>query len=293
MSYKNVDLKKTHHAMKVYLDGMKKAKEAQAKRAAANAEFTSALQQKYNPEAYKAEYFDSYFRPKMKAEIDAHNKATREAFLKDTEKIAAEMMEAAMTLRDAEDFRMQALDFEDGTLINALKMLDTYGKDMPLEEQRNLCMNFRGDMPALKAIEAKMKQNGMHYHSIAHKLQARFDPDFCDELAQQAYRLTLGEYNLKSYEAWFTDQLKEKAEAYGLDLEKDPYREAIRKDAYGTGPNSPQYQEMQRQHEAHKLLAKWENDLQEMEANGATEQANRSAKQIYDVLSEDGIKFRE
>lgn len=293
MSYKNTNLKKMHHALKTYLDGMKKAKAAQEKRAADNAEFTNAIRQKYNPEAYKKEYFDTYFLPKMHAEIEAHNKATKEAFLKEMQQTAQEMYEAAETLKEGKDFRLQALDFEDGTLVNALKMIEIYGKDMPAEEQANLCYTFRGDMPALQAIESKMKQNGLHYHSIAHRLQGKLDPDLCDEMAQQAYRLTLGEYNLKGYESWITEQLNEKAEMYGLDLSVDPYRQALKKDAYTTGGNSEWYQEEQRQQEAHKLIKKWESELQEMEAAGNTEQANRSAKQIYDVLKEDGIKIRE
>lgn len=293
MSYKNTDLKRTHHAMKTYLDGMRKAKAAQDKRAQANTEFSRSIQTKYPAGQFSQEYYNSVIYPKLKAEIDAHNERTKTDFIRETETAAAEMLEAAKTLKENADFRTQALDFDDQRLINALKMLDAYGKDMPYAEQANLCYTFRGDMPALRAIENGMKKNGMRYSQIAHDLQKTIDGELLDEMQFKAYQLQSGNYTFGSYETWFTKELTDKAEAYGLDLTVDPYREAIRKDAYGTGVNSGAFQEQQRQSDAHKLLAKWEKELQEMEAAGNTEQANRSAKQIYDVLAEDGIKFRE
>lgn len=279
--------------MKVYLDGMKKAKAAQEKRAAANAAFTKELRSRYNAEGYRKEYFEGVMLPKMQKEIDEHNRKVDEDFKAEMQETAAEMLEAARTLKAAQDFRTQALDFDDQRLVNALKMLDLYGKAMPIEEQRNLCLTFAGDMPALQAIEHKMKQNGMKYYTIAQQLQAKISQEVTDEMEMQAYKLTKGKYDLKSYEKWFTDELTGKADIYGLDLQKDPYREAIKNDAYMTGSNSPAFQEQERQSKAHKLIAQWEKDLQEMEAAGNTEQANRAAKQIYDVLAEDGIKFRE
>lgn len=299
MSYSKTDLKATHHALKVLKDGFRKAQSAHQKRADANAAFTQDLNRKYPADHYDKAYYDGVIYPKIRAEVSAWNEKSKQMFVEDMGQTTGEMLEAVRTLREAKDFRTQALDFSDPTLINALRMLDVYGKNMPFEEQRNLCMTFCGDMPALKAIENGMKKNGMKYHEIAHKLQAPVSTEFLDEAEQIIYSMMPEVSDNPSFEKgrsymlWFNREIDEKAEIYGLDLSVDPYREALRKDVYFTGANSEAWQDQERQQNAHKLVKQWENDLREMESRGDHEQANRSAKQIYDVLAEDGIKLRE
>lgn len=99
--------------MKVYLDGMRKAKAAQDKRAQANAEFLRSIQAKYPAGQFSQEYYNSVIYPKLKAEIDAHNERTKADFIRETGTAATEMLEAAKTLKDNADFRTQALDFDD------------------------------------------------------------------------------------------------------------------------------------------------------------------------------------
>ena len=161
MSYKNTDLKRTHHALKVIRDGMVKAKACQQRRKAENESFARALQAKYPAEKYSKTFYESQILPTLKTEVDAHNIKALADFKNEMEQTADDMLEAVKTLKDSADFRSQALDFSDPTLINALKMLDAYGKDMPLGEQINLVYTFAGDMPALRAIENGMKKNGM------------------------------------------------------------------------------------------------------------------------------------
>lgn len=299
MSYKNTDLKATHHALKVLKDGFRKAQTAHQKRADANAAFTADLNRKYPAGHYDKAYYDAVIYPKIREEVKAWNEKSKQTFVKDMGQTTGEMLEAVRTLREAKDFRTQALDFSDQTLINALRMLDTYGKDMPFEEQRNLCLSFSGDMPALRAIENGMKKNGMRYSEIAHKLQAPVNSDFLDEAENVIYRM-MPEVSEnpsfdrgQSYMLWFNREIDEKAEIYGLDLSVDPYREAIRKTAYKAGADSEWSQDFHKEQEAHKLVREWEKDLREMESRGESEQANRSAKQIFDVLTSDGVALKE
>lgn len=287
MSYKNTDLKSTHHAMKVIRDGMRKARACQEKRKHENDVFTAEINAKYPSGKYSKNFYESQILPMMKAEIDAHNEKINNDFMQEMGQTSLDMIEAVRTLKANPDFKNQALDFSDPTLINALKMLDTYGADMPYEEQMNLCYSFRGDLPALRAIEAKMKKNGMRYSRIAHELQSGFDPEMLDEMEQSFVSLANGRYTLGGYSDWFTGEIEKKAEYYGLDLEKDPYREALASVMDKTPKAYLDQQEKQRN--TRELVEKWEADLREMEQNGETERANRSAKVIYDLVREDGM----
>ena len=296
MSYKNVNLKRTHHALKVLKDGFRKAEQAHEARSADNESFARELRAKYPEGNYSTAFYTSAILPKLKADTDAHNAKNRQQFIDTMGETPAEMLEAVRTLREGADFRTQALDFSDPTLINALKMIDAYGKEMPFEDQRNLCLTFAGDFPALKAIEAKMKKNGLSYHSIAHKMQKQIDGALLDEAESIIYSMfpeAGATFKGNQYREWYNREINETAEILGLDLSVDPYREAIKADAYHTGGNSEWYQEQKRQQEAHKLIREWENDLREMESQGDTEQANRSAKAMYNALAESGIKLRE
>lgn len=296
MSYEKTNLKETHRAMKILRDGLKKAQKAHAARMEDNAQFASALRQKYPTEQYSQAYYNSVIYPKLRAETEAHNAQNRQAFVDAMGKTTGEMLEAIQTLKEANDFKKQALDFNDTNLLNALKMIDIYGKQMPYSEQRNLCLTFSGDMPALQALEHKMTQNGMAYASIAKKMQARFSNDFLDELTHIVYALdpeARGAWTGESYMTWINRELDEKAEIYGLDLETDPYREQIRNDVEKDKSGSEMWRDQEKRSEQRKLLKKWEAELQSMEAEGKTEEANRAAKQIVDIFQGDGFKFRE
>ena len=287
MSYKNTDLKSTHHAMKVIRDGMRKARVCHEKRKQENDLFTAEINRKYPSDKYSKSFYDSQILPKLRAEIKEHNEKVNNDFMQEMGQTSLDMIEAVRTLKANKDFKNQALDFSDPTLINALRMLDTYGKDMPYEEQLNLCYSFRGDLPALRAIESGMKKNSMRYSRIAHELQSGFDSEMLDEMEQAFITLANGRYTLGGYNDWFVGEIEKKAEYYGLDLEKDPYREAIASVMDKTTNAYLDRQEKQRN--TRNLVEKWEADLREMEKNGETERANRSAKQIYDAVKEDGL----
>lgn len=76
----------------------------------------------------------------------------------------AKMRELSADLREAEAANAtSAIDVNDTTLQNAINMVNAMGEALPYEEQKNIAMQFRGNVPAQRMLQAVYGKNKLGY----------------------------------------------------------------------------------------------------------------------------------
>ena len=231
------------------------------------------------------------YSDKYKAELLEDAREERDAVMKSE---AAKMRDAAVALRNPTE--IPALDGTDKDLLTALQMLDTMGPALDPEDAAGIVQQFRTDLPAEKAISAKLQRVAsdiedaekrgamMHQAKVAASYAEPLNVNTLDNIINVASSVIYNPDNFKAVDelgVYFVGErdikrLTADAERIGLDLDTDPDLqtwESNREQLRQSDPLAPKLKAAQE-----RLQASWRDEIQNCFISADTEHAGEYAK---------------
>lgn len=186
----------------------------------------NAAKQKYEDQLKQIDSQKEYTAPSYMEKLKAEAKANYEAVASRSMK---QFAEAVSTIKQSNNYSSEAADFGNADFQNALRFIDSMGKDLSYTDQVNIIDKFRGNPAELKAIETKYRNNGLYFSEEAKDSTTPLSATAIEnaELVIAGY-----EYNGKpdfSKMLWNRQDFRNQAKRLGYDLETadDPYTQAL------------------------------------------------------------------